>query len=385
MLYSTRRSLLIVLYAACFGYYSLHAQTSVKLSYNSSQYAGIEVGSKGVKLSIVDIAKNTKTNSAFTIIKDTSVNTDFISFTPSSSEATLNGLLGLYEVAMENYHIPSTNIYTVISSGVKVQAEKEEKNEFIQNLVTSFKEKINDDKRKVDIIDAKEEARLSHLGIVPDSKRFTTFLVDIGSGNTKGGFFPSNNISDFKLFQLTWGTKSVANAADKRMDESDKTLSNYAKQLQRVLSNAENSEIIYSVNSSGAYQLSDNIAFSGGIAWSVATLLHPELYDRPIVPVTFEEVKDFNDRLYSSFNSFMPDLLTRRLKDSDPQKPAATKEIKRVLQVFDQKSLMAGTGLMVKMMRQFASVYETKQFYLVKNGQVGWISAYVDQNIVPVK
>jgi hypothetical protein len=380
MQYKIRRSLFIVLGIACFSYNSLHAQTSVKLSYSSSQYAGIEVGSKGVKLSIVDIAKNAKTNSAFTIIKDTSVNTDFISFTSSSSEATLNGLLNLYEVAQEKYNIPSANIYTVISSGVKVQAEKEEKNEFINNLVTAFREKINDDKRKVDIIDPKQEARLSHLGIVPDSKRYTTFLVDIGSGNTKGGFFPNGNTNDFKLFQLTWGTKSVANATEKRMDESDKTLANYSRQLQRTLSIAENSEIIFAVNSSGAYQLSDNIAFSGGIAWSVATLIHPELYDRSIVPVTFDEVKDFNEKLYSNFNLFAPDILNRTFKNTDPQKLAVTKEVKRVLQVFDQKALMAGTGLLLKMMRQFSSVYETKQFYLVKNGQVGWISAYVDQS-----
>jgi hypothetical protein len=32
-------------------------------------------------------------------------------------------------------------------------------------------------------------------------------------------------------------------------------------------------------------------------------------------------------------------------------------------------------------MRQFQSVFEAKQFYLVKNGQVGWVSAYVDQSI----
>ena len=385
MLYKIRRSLFVVFVTACFCNYSLQAQTSVKLSYTSSQYAGIEVGSKGVKLSIVDIAKNTKTNSAFTIIKDTSVNTDFISFTASSSEATLNGLLNLYETAQEKYAIPSGNIYTVISSGVKIQAEKEEKNDFITKLIDSFREKINDEKRKVDVIDPKQEARLSHLGIVPDSKRYTTFLVDIGSGNTKGGFFPNGNTNDFKLFQLTWGTKSVANATEKRMDEADKTLANYSKQLQRVLSIAENSEIIFAVNSSGAYQLSDNIAFSGGIAWSVATLMHPEFYDRSIVPVTFDEVRDFNERLYTAFNSFMPDLLSRKFNNSDLQKQAVSKEIKRVLQVFDQKSLMAGTGLLLKMMRQFSSVYETKQFYLVKNGQVGWISAYVDQNTSTAK
>jgi len=57
------------------------------------------------------------------------------------------------------------------------------------------------------------------------------------------------------------------------------------------------------------------------------------------------------------------------------------KAAKTVHGVFDQKSLMAGSGLLLKIMRQFSSIYETKQFYLVKNGQVGWISAYVDQNL----
>ncbi|MEI9909113.1 MAG: hypothetical protein WDO71_05255 [Bacteroidota bacterium] len=49
--------------------------------------------------------------------------------------------------------------------------------------------------------------------------------------------------------------------------------------------------------------------------------------------------------------------------------------------VFDQRSLMAGTGLLLKIMRQFKSVYESKGFFLVKNGQVGWVSAYVDQSV----
>jgi len=42
--------------------------------------------------------------------------------------------------------------------------------------------------------------------------------------------------------------------------------------------------------------------------------------------------------------------------------------------------LMAGTGLLLKIMRQFQSVTERKNFYLVKNGSVGWISAFVNQN-----
>jgi hypothetical protein len=223
-----------------------------------------------------------------------------------------------------------------------------------------------------------DEARLSHLGIVPDAKRFTTFLIDIGSGNTKGGYFPNGDLNHFKLFQLSWGTKSTANATDKRC-EDDKTLSNFVRQLGRVLSSAENSEIIYAVNESGSYPASDIIAFSGGIAWSVATLLHPELLDNSIVPVTFDEVANFSQRIFADSASLSDKAILKNLTDKTLDNAAIAKEVKRVHQVFDQRSMMAGTGLLLKIMRQFEGIYEKKQFFLVKNGQVGWISAYVDE------
>jgi hypothetical protein len=205
-------------------------------------------------------------------------------------------------------------------------------------------------------------------------------LIDIGSGNTKGGYFPNGNTRNFKLFNINWGTKSVANVTDKRCGE-DKSLNNFYKQLYRVLSEAENSEIIYAVNESGSYPKSDNVAFSGGIAWSVATLMFPELIDNSVVGVTFDQVQKFYDRLYTNFYSVTETSLVQNILDKTADKPTISKEIKRVHQVFDQKSLLAGTGLLLKVMRQFQSIYEGKQFYLVKNGQVGWISAYVDQNV----
>jgi hypothetical protein len=205
-------------------------------------------------------------------------------------------------------------------------------------------------------------------------------LIDIGSGNTKGGYFPNGNTTDFKLFQLSWGTKSTANAVEKRLDD-DKTMSNFNKQLYRVLAGSANDEVVYSVNLSGAYNMSDNIAFSGGIAWSVATLINPELLDNPVVPVTYEEVEKFYERIYKNYNSLSGEEIVKPLSDQTLNKTAITKEVKRVNQVFDQQSLMAGTGLLLKIMRQFEGIYEKKQFYLVKNGQVGWVSAYVDQSI----
>src|SRR5215472_6589007 len=270
-----------------------HAQNSFKLKYNnSSVYAGIEVGSKGVKLSVIEIGKNAQTHGAFNILKDSSVNTDFISFTQPTFSSTVNAVADLYNTAVKQYKIQPKFVYTVVSSGVKMQADKENKTDWINELIDSFKLKIKDPNRDVSVTDVLDEARLSHLGIVPEARRYNTFLIDIGSGNSKGGYFPNGNTKDFKLFVVNWGTKSVANATEKRCGDNN-GLSNYSKQLYRVLSEAENSEIIYAVNESGAYPKSDNIAFSGGIAWSVATLMFPELIDNSVVGITFEQMLKF--------------------------------------------------------------------------------------------
>ena len=363
--------------------YTTSAQTaSIKKKYtNSLLYAGIEVGSKGVKLSVVEIGKNAKSQGAFNIVKDTSVNTDFISFTPATYFSTLSAFAAFYQLALTEYQIPSKSIYTVVSSGVKMQAEKEKRTKTVDSLIASFKYRINEPERKVTVVDVAEEARLSHLGIVPDEGRYNTFLIDIGSGNTKGGYFPSGNTKNFKLFQLNWGTKSIANATEKRCDESDKTLANYNRQLFRVMAAAEQSDINYAINTSGAYALSDNIAFSGGISWAVATLIFPEYADRSVIVVTFDEVQRFTEKVYKDYASLSEIALTKDSKLTSAQKATITKSVKNVHKVFDQRSLMAGSALLLKLMRQFASLYETKQFYLVKNGQVGWVSAYIDESL----
>jgi hypothetical protein len=354
------------------------AQTSLKPNYNGETvYAGIEVGSKGVKLSVLGLGKNAKKTGNFSILKDTTVNTDFISFSKPTFTATLNGLYGLYKTAATDFNILPQHIFTVFSSGVKIMADKENKKEWLNLLADSFKLKVNEPARVVNAVDVLDEAKLSHIGIVPESKRYTTFLIDIGSGNTKGGYFPNGNTNTMKLFQLTWGTKSVSNEAEKRC-EDDKSITNYNTQLNRVMAGPANSEIAYAVNESGAYNMSDYVAFSGGIAWSVATLLYPELNDNSVVPVTYDDVFKFNELIYRNPELFSADMQSKLISDNNPDKAAIVKDVQRVNKVFDQKALMAGSSLLLKIMRQFAGVYEKKQFYLVKNGQVGWISAYVD-------
>lgn len=373
----SRRFFFIFLFIFFAGFL-LTAQNNVIQKYeNENVYAGIEVGSKGVKMSFVEIERKAAADAEFRILKDTSINTDFISFTQPTYQATLAALNKLYEIAVKQNNIPVVNVFTAISSGVNIQAGKEDKVNWINQLINAFKFNNHEPERKVTIIDVKEEARLSHLGIVPEARRYNTFLIDIGSGNTKGGYFPYGNTKDFKLFQLTWGTKSASNAAEKMLG-GDNSLDNYNSQLSRVLAGAEHNEIIYAVNASGAFPKSDNIAFSGGIAWAVATLISPELNDNAVVAVSYDDVLQFSEKLFKNSGLYSDYYIVKTLPANTLNTEKIGNDVKQVNKVFDQRSLLSGTGLLLKVMRQFDGVYERKKFYLVKNGAVGWISAYVN-------
>lgn len=382
MLHTCNKRILIILPIILVFSFILQAQSSIVQKYeNTSVYAGIEVGSKGVKMSLIEIDKKANEDAEFRILKDTTINTDFISFTQPTYQATLEALNSLFELAVRSNKIPQENIYTAISSGVNIQALKADKMSWIDQLIGAFKQKNNEPDRKVTIVDVVEEARLSHLGIVPESRRYNTFLIDIGSGNTKGGYFPYGSTKEFKLFQLTWGTKSAYNAAEKMMGD-DKSLDNFNSQIKRVLAGAEHDEIIYAVNASGAFPKSDNIAFSGGIAWAVATLISPELNDNDVISVTYDDVLAFSDKLFKNPSLFSDYYIARTLPPNTPDVEKIGKDVKQVNKVFDQRSLLSGTGLLLKIMRQFDGVVERKKFYLVKNGAVGWISAFVSQHSV---
>ena len=359
--------------------FSVSAQNMLKSkSSKLNLYAGIEVGSKGIKMSILQVPRNDANSGNFTSIKDTAINTDFILFTNRSFTNTVKGLSNLYSIAANEYGVPTNKIYTVVSSGVKGQAEKENKVAMIKQLTDSFRFAIHDAEKPMPIVSVTDEAILSHLGIVPDNRRFNTFLIDIGSGNTKGGYFRNGNTRDLKLFTLNWGTKSVANATEYRTTE-DNSMANYKKQLARVLAGDPEKEITYAVNQSGAYNMNDYFAFSGGIAWSVATLMYPELSENPVVPFNYADLVKFNDRLTNNYESLLSKNISKLILDKNVNKNIAVIESAKIQKVFDQKSLMAGTGLLLKIVRQFEGTQEKKQFFLVKNGQVGWISAYVKQ------
>jgi hypothetical protein len=335
--------------------------------------AGIEVGSKGVKLTVLE--KTLTGNSGFRVLKDSAVNSDFISFTATSYDATLAALNGLYTYTKQQWGLPSEDIATVISSGVKAQADKLGKNNHLLTFAEAFRIKISEESRNIEVVSVLKESMLSHYGIIADADRYNTFLIDIGSGNTKGGFFNSST-KDFVMFQLPSGTKSTTNLTEKSCGANCDFVA-FKNFVGAVVDSIEKKEIIYAVNASGAYPASNTMAISGGIAWAVATLLYPEKTDVQQVEVTYKDVNRFREGLIKYYAD-IPDtnkLVIKGMKPAELSK--IRRELQKVINVFDTKSLLAGSTLLLRIMRQFEAAGNSKKFKLIKNGQVGWITGYI--------
>ncbi len=363
-------SIVFIIQYCCIGY----AQTAVSsVTIQFKKIAGIEVGSKGVKLSVLE--RSVTDNNDFKLLKDSAVNSDFISFTSTSYDATLNALTGLYNYTKQQWNILPEDIAVLISSGVKAQADKLRMNSNVQKFIEDFKIKINEPKRDVEVVNVKKESVLSHYGIISDADRYNTFLIDIGSGNTKGGYF-NLNANDFVMFQLPSGTKSVANITEKNCG-NDCDFPSFKNFVDKAVDTIEKNEIVYAVNASGAYPASTTMAISGGIAWAVATLLYPEKADVQQIEVTYRDVTHFRDGLIKYYADIPDTNKIVKKGMSIEYLSKIRKEFQKVLNVFDTKSLLAGSTLLLRIMRQFEAVSSSKKFRLIKNGQVGWITGYI--------
>jgi hypothetical protein len=330
-------------------------------------FAGIEVGSKGVKMNIINVETGSQRIN-YTSVFDTTINTDFISFTGSSYMKTLEGLTALYLKSNTEYKVYKENTFVAFSSGVQQTAIKENKASNVESLLNSFKIAIGEPNREVEILTVNREAVLSHKGIIPMDNKMTSILIDIGSGNTKGGYYITESI--FNTFVLPWGTKSMYNSIDKLCDSNCNSTQFY-NALTTKLDYLDQNEFSKTIDKYGIKNYDFNIVFSGGIVWSVANLMYPNKVKEKNIEISTADLNDF----YHDLNYYFDDIKTKSFS------PEFDKEKAKILKTFTQRNLIAGTGLMLKVMKQFEQKNNFKKFQLAKDTKVSWITAYIIEQI----
>ena len=150
-------------------------------SQNSKLFAGIEIGSKGIKMSVLDV--NNIKRGDFTIKSYWSENVGIakgISINGNLAKEDIDKaatvVLANYIKIKDEFKVSDENIFVVGSSGVAMAKNTQE-------LIDKIKTVTNKD---LEFIDASTEGKMLLRGCVPPIDYKYSMVLDIGGGNKIG-------------------------------------------------------------------------------------------------------------------------------------------------------------------------------------------------------
>ncbi len=334
-------------------------------------YAGVEVGAKGIKLSVIEVKLSKERDYDYSLKADTSINTDAASLSYQSEKETSDAISLLLNIIKNRYQLPANKIHVVISSGLKQELDKFNKVDYFANII---RPQNMEPETKITYVTAAQEAELSFMGIVPQKYRFNTDQLDIGSGNTKGGYFNSNKIFVPVTFPL--GTKSFQRLVEAKTQGD---LNEFLKTAELILNDSLARLMVYEFANKKEFKSRDIVYLSGGIVWAIASLMHPQSINNNYVEITSHDITEFRKLIFSNYDEVTRPDITLISNAEDAR--ASLRNINRVLKTYDQKALLAGAILLDELIQQVNTTNPTKKFVYPKYAYVGWISGYIIKKV----
>ena len=334
-------------------------------------YAGVEVGAKGVKLSVIEVKLSKEREYDYTLKADTAINTDAASLSYQSEKETSDAIKLLMEVIKNRYQVPAKKTCIVISSGLKQELDKYNKVEYFANVI---RPENLDPSIKITYVTPIQEAELSFMGIVPQKYRFNTDQLDIGSGNTKGGYFNSNKI--FVPITFPLGTKSFQRIVEAKTQGD---LNDFLKSAEQILDDSLARLMVYEFANKKEFKSRDIVYLSGGIVWAIASLMHPQYVNNNYIEITSRDIAEFRKLIFSNYDEVTRPDITLISNAEDAR--ASLRNINRVLKTYDQKALLAGAIWLDELIQQVNTTNPNKKFVYPKYAYVGWISGYIIKKV----
>jgi hypothetical protein len=336
-------------------------------------YAGIEIGSKGVKLAVIERFKDPELDFDFRILKEDTANTTVIKglketkkFDPDALRDTAKAVKDYHKLAVEEHKVPAGRVFVVASSGVfaplKDNANAIDDNK--QSLARAIKEAID---VPLDFLDADQEVDLSILGTVPQKYLDTAVLIDIGSGNSKGGYRETGG--RVAAWSIPYGTKSFHEEVSKRGgkfdvkaldDARDQVIAPALRKQVELRPGMENRERVY---------------LSGGASWVTANLTHPR--DRKTFrQLEADDIETLSRRLRDDLSRVPPAPSLAEISDEKLRKEIDS-EINRAKDTFKPDELLAGLELLRTCSKEFKLDRSDRKTYFANNGKIGWLLGYL--------
>jgi exopolyphosphatase/pppGpp-phosphohydrolase len=284
-------------------------------------------------------------------------------FDPKVIDDTAAAVKGFYEKMKTVHGIAADRISVVGSSGLF--AAIQEKPELIEAnqkaLADAVAAAVN---VKIQYISAKREAELSIEGIMPRKYRDAAILIDIGSGNTKGGYKAADGA--FATMSAPFGTVTFS----ERVKKAEGNYAEAAKSLRESLLRPSFEKELATLKEIDKRR---RVYLSGGIVWAASTFSRPG-ESSAFTRLTVADIDGLLAKLAARNEYPTPELAS--IADEAKRKNAA-EEIEKVKKVFTPDQLHAGLHLLKALAAEMKLDREGEEVYFARHGYLGWILAYV--------
>lgn len=225
---------------------------------------------------------------------------------------------------------------------------------------------------KLDVVTPRDEARLQFDWIVPARQRDKVFQIDIGSGNTKGGYYDRpGHRRHFHDLSTPFGTKTMAAAVKGRWPETG-TFDFPARATQFYTETVADT-LTSQIKKDPAIQQLPMLYLTGGIIWACAVILHPKaMATHPnwleLAPDDFAEVGKLVEA-GTPYGIVPADL-------SDEQRAWLLKTRATIRNIFNPHQIAAGAALVDGLSRQLVFA-ERKKLLFPVFARNTWSSQYL--------
>ena len=334
-------------------------------------FAGIDIGSKGVKLSIIGVSVSAKKGLTYNLRKSMSINTEPSALSAAAIKETALAVRDLIDTAIVKNSVIADRLFVVMSSGLKQATDKAPGKE--AELIAAIRDAVKNPNQKIDVVSFEDEAKYGALSMIIPELHLSSSIMDIGGGNVKGGYLLNRN--KFEAVNFPYGTKAFGKIVKTKYPDAD--LKGYIAGIDAEIAPVRE-EMAIEMNRRVGLKNRKNVYLLGGIAFVMNTLLHPEraaIIGRP-VEVSLEDVKKFRQMAVSNYEELItPDFG----KIADPiVKQIAEEDVKLITtKLYNNQDIIAGATILETIMKEYARDGVQKRFYFIKGGDVAWISGYV--------
>jgi hypothetical protein len=237
------------------------------------------------------------------------------------------------------YNIPKERIAIIRSSGVLAVFKDLETFEKNRKLVDDALEEVTG--IKPDGFKPTDEAKYVARFIIPSSELATAMLIDIGSGNIKGGYFNSDNL--FLSTDVDTGTKRFADSVKDAVKTSKGDFQTTAQELSvpQILDRLKND-----IENTPGLSKRPTIYLTGGIAWVLKTYIHPEVPVKELyVDITPEDIEKYRKLITETPEKDLQTTILATVK-GEQQREEIKKELDNIEKIFPIERRKGGAEIL---------------------------------------